>query len=135
MAKGLGKRHPVDVHHEAEYVPAFSATKALENLQLGIDVETGGFFLVEGTQPHPVAACFLELGVGLDDLDNIGPVADFLDLFIRDVGQLSTSNQKTKTGSLILINLLKLKKNKTANRNRKKKNQLKKVRKKKFRSI
>jgi hypothetical protein len=71
--------HEADVFvflEEGEDVAALVAAETVEDLLLGIDVETGGFFLVEGAEGGEVGAGLFQGQVGADDIHDVIGYAD-----------------------------------------------------------
>jgi hypothetical protein len=66
------KGHAHVLHEEADGIAVFAATKAVVELFGGAHAEAGGFFAMEGAQPHEVGAALFELHVATHHLDHIG---------------------------------------------------------------
>lgn len=73
-------------HDEAGGGATGLAAEAVEGLAGGVDVEGGGFFVVEGAEGSVVGADAFEREVGADELDDIGGGEHFLDGFFGDTG-------------------------------------------------
>ncbi len=87
-ARRLGKGEAIVLHQEGDDVAAFLASEAMEDLSVWIDVEGGGFLVVKGTEPLPVATGLLQFNVARDQSDDVSPVSDFVDRGFRNPAQI-----------------------------------------------
>ena len=75
--EGLGKRHRIALHDEAEDVAAEAAAEALPGIAGGRDRERGCLLAMERAQALVGGARLLELNGLADDVDNVQPALDF----------------------------------------------------------
>src|SRR3989442_10720279 len=77
----LGKRQIVHLLDEAKDVPSRPAgAKTAPEAPFRVNVERGRLFRMKGTQPLEASPRRLERDILRDDLNNVGPLADGLDL-------------------------------------------------------
>jgi hypothetical protein len=69
----------VILHQKLKDATAGLTTKAMKDLQVRIDVETGSLFLVERTQGLEVRPCSLERDVCSDNLDDVTSGSDLVE--------------------------------------------------------
>src|SRR5579885_3410946 len=78
----LRKAQPLHPHNEIEDAAARVASEAMKESALGIDRERRGLLLMEWAEADVVAAGALEADVRADNLDDIGALANLLDLVV-----------------------------------------------------
>src|SRR5439155_10544902 len=83
---GLGKAQVFDLAQEPDRVATGAASEAVVDLLRGRHAEARGLLLVERAEPrHGVVAGLLEREVLRDELDDVGPLPDLLDVFLPDL--------------------------------------------------
>jgi hypothetical protein len=78
-ADGFDEGEIFEFLDEGEDVAALVAAEAMKDLAVGIDVETGGLFLVEGAERHEVRAGAFQGDEGADDIDDVIGGADLFE--------------------------------------------------------
>ncbi len=78
----LGKRQPLDPHHEVEHRAAHAASEAMKKSALGIDRKRRRLLIVERAEADEVAAGAPQAHVRADNLDDIGARAHLFDLVV-----------------------------------------------------
>src|SRR4051812_38775691 len=82
---GLGERERLDLHQEPDRVAVLAAAEAVEHLLGRGHAERGGLLGVERADAgERVVPGLLEGEVVPDQLDDVGPVADLLDVLLLD---------------------------------------------------
>ena len=84
IAKGLGIRHVLVVHHKAHGAAGLAAAEALVNALGGRYVERGSFLVVEGTAGHVAGPAALERHEVSDNLLNAGGVKYLVNCLFRN---------------------------------------------------
>ena len=75
----LGKAEALHLHHEVEDIASLTAAETLVDLKPLVDIERGGFFVVERTQAGVVVgAAFLQAHRLADDTDDVDRRLDVL---------------------------------------------------------
>jgi hypothetical protein len=86
---GIDKAHAGILDQEADRRAMGAAAEAVIKLLGGADCEAGGFFVMEGAQPHVIGAALFQLDVTADHVDNINAVEQIGNEGLRDHGDRS----------------------------------------------
>ena len=79
----VGKVQPLDLHDEADHVPALMTAETIVKLLRAVHAERRGLFVMEGTPSPEITAPLFELQIGRDHRNEIVFAFDFVDgLFV-----------------------------------------------------
>ena len=97
----LGEAKPLLLFDELDHVAADPAAEAVVELLLGVDRERGRALLVEGAEPDPAGALAAQVGVGGDDLDDVGGLLEAIEALGRD----QRHQKRASSGIVSSVNL------------------------------